>query len=248
MTKIFNPPPNWPKPPSKDWTPPPGWQPDPAWGQPPPGWQLWIEDIGLRRKTNLRTLKIFGAIAAVIVLFAVIGSLGDSGEDSTTTAEPASESSSPAPEPTPESTSAKPTKALTPKQQLTKAIREKLGKSNRGISPKATVTAPGKDDTAITVRWASDENLTEGLTRNTLRFDAVDILRIVRSEATWDYSQVHLVATYSLVDKLGNAEEEEVVRATYSREIIDTINFENFSFENVFEVADDAWVHPAFQE
>ncbi|GAA1595616.1 HIRAN domain-containing protein [Actinoplanes couchii] len=40
----FNPPPNWPAPPS-GWQPEAGWAPDPAWGEPPPGWQLWIEDV-----------------------------------------------------------------------------------------------------------------------------------------------------------------------------------------------------------
>lgn len=38
---VFNPPPEWPKPP-EDWIPPNGWKPDPAWPDPPPGWQLWI--------------------------------------------------------------------------------------------------------------------------------------------------------------------------------------------------------------
>lgn len=44
MALIFNPPPNWPAPPSKDWRPAPGWQPDPAWGPAPEGWNFWVED------------------------------------------------------------------------------------------------------------------------------------------------------------------------------------------------------------
>lgn len=42
MCATFNPPPNWPRPPT-GWSPPPGWQPNPAWGPPPDGWQLWID-------------------------------------------------------------------------------------------------------------------------------------------------------------------------------------------------------------
>jgi hypothetical protein len=41
MNQMFNPPPNWPKPP-KGWSPPPDWRPDPAWGPPPSGWSLWV--------------------------------------------------------------------------------------------------------------------------------------------------------------------------------------------------------------
>ncbi len=41
MTRKFNPPPGWPKPPD-DWVPPKGWSPDPAWPEPPAGWELWL--------------------------------------------------------------------------------------------------------------------------------------------------------------------------------------------------------------
>jgi hypothetical protein len=40
---LYNPPPNWPKPP-EGWVPPPGWSPDPAWPAPPAGWRLWVEE------------------------------------------------------------------------------------------------------------------------------------------------------------------------------------------------------------
>ena len=43
MPYRFNPPPNWPAPPS-GWVPPPDWRPSPDWPAPPAGWQLWIED------------------------------------------------------------------------------------------------------------------------------------------------------------------------------------------------------------
>ena len=42
MTKVFNPPPNWPPPPA-GWTPPSGWRPDPAWGPEPKDWKFWID-------------------------------------------------------------------------------------------------------------------------------------------------------------------------------------------------------------
>ena len=45
MNLVFNPPPNWPKPP-EGWVPPPEWGPDPAWGPLPSGWSLWIDKEG----------------------------------------------------------------------------------------------------------------------------------------------------------------------------------------------------------
>jgi hypothetical protein len=45
MNLAFNPPPNWPKPPT-GWLPPPEWRPDPAWGPLPSGWSLWVDKEG----------------------------------------------------------------------------------------------------------------------------------------------------------------------------------------------------------
>jgi hypothetical protein len=42
VTKVYNSPPNWPRPP-EGWMPEPGWQPDPSWGPAPTGWQFWID-------------------------------------------------------------------------------------------------------------------------------------------------------------------------------------------------------------
>lgn len=39
----YNPPPNWPPPPS-GWEPSPTWTPNPAWPPPPPGWQLFLDE------------------------------------------------------------------------------------------------------------------------------------------------------------------------------------------------------------
>lgn len=42
MTKVYNPPPNWPVPPA-GWVPHDGWKPHPSWGKPPAGWRLWVD-------------------------------------------------------------------------------------------------------------------------------------------------------------------------------------------------------------
>ena len=52
----YNPPPNWPKPPT-GWVPPPEWSPDPSWPAPPPGWQLWVEDDAASTKRAKPALK-----------------------------------------------------------------------------------------------------------------------------------------------------------------------------------------------
>lgn len=62
------------------------------------------------------------------------------------------------------------------------------------------------------------------------------------------YTEVALEGTYALVDQLGNASEERVVFARYPADIVNRINFDNFDFTNVFEVAEgDPFIHPAFR-
>ncbi len=40
-SRVFNPPPGWPRPP-EGWEPPPGWEPSPHWPRPPQGWVFWV--------------------------------------------------------------------------------------------------------------------------------------------------------------------------------------------------------------
>lgn len=44
MSARFNPPPNWPEPPSDEWVPPEGFRPPYTWGPVPSGWRLWVDD------------------------------------------------------------------------------------------------------------------------------------------------------------------------------------------------------------
>lgn len=57
----FNPPPEWPEPPSASWRPPLGWEPDPAWPEAPAGWGFWTNRNG--RPTS-GPIGAYGAVDA----------------------------------------------------------------------------------------------------------------------------------------------------------------------------------------
>jgi hypothetical protein len=61
---------------------------------------------------------------------------------------------------------------------------------------------------------------------------------------------VVLVGSHPLVDQLGNAEEREVILATYPRTTVEAINFDNFLSDDVWAIAEQSslYVHPAFQD
>jgi hypothetical protein len=52
-------------------------------------------------------------------------------------------------------------------------------------------------------------------------------------DADWKCSEVIIRCTFSMVDKLGNAEEDQVVFARHSRKTVNSMNFKNFLFKNV---------------
>lgn len=188
-------------------------------------------------------------ILVLAALGAIFGSDDDEGADqaSTTSSPSVSEPADEAESSTPETSSPAPV-PRTPEQTLRAAILKEIGDLNREGPKWLSVKAIGEPRTPIQVTFACNENLTEGLTKDSLRIDATDILKVIQDKADWRYNQVIIVGTYLLVDKLGNSEEEQVVRANNARAPVDQINFEGFSFKDVFDVADDAFVHPAFQE
>jgi len=136
-------------------------------------------------------------------------------------------------------------KPISANQKLSDSIKKALGKSNRGIKTRVKVTGP-ENGGDITVTWAINDNLTEGLIKDAARIEARDILEEV-AKSKVDYKFVNLNGTFELVDQLGNAAETEVVNTIYSKEIVDKINFENFNFKNVFDIDPTAFIHPTFE-
>lgn len=65
----YNPPNNWPTPPS-GWQPPPDWQPDPSWGPPPENHQFWIDvpEPGFPAEQRGKAITITALILAGVAL------------------------------------------------------------------------------------------------------------------------------------------------------------------------------------
>lgn len=130
-----------------------------------------------------------------------------------------------------------------PAETIAQAVDDALGDSNRDVDRLAPITLV---DGHVSIRWAINDNLTEGLIKDGARIDAVEILQALHDTGI-AYATVTLEGTFPLVDQLGNSSEERVVLVTYPAELVDQINFEGFDFKNAFEITDDVFVHPAFQ-
>ena len=250
-----------PQPPPGGWGPPPQGAPptQPQWGQQPPG-----PPQPPKPKPPIYRRPWF-IIVGVLVLF-LIGAalLGDPPQEEAQPVASAAPTTvattNPAPSTTSEPattaepvTTAKPTTTAAPKPIPSKtilrnAVVKALGESNRDVKRLPQFSAT--EGEYIVLTWRINENLTEGLTKDSARLDGVNILKAIKSVPEHDrYKGVSMKGTYSLVDQFGNASEDTVVRATYERRTLERINFEpgGVDFKQIFDIADSGSVHPAFQ-
>lgn len=196
-----------------------------AWGK-YRSWPTWVQ-----------------VVIAIIVLAVVAGLFGDADDTATNeTQEEAATNEQGAADTDDQEAQDEPER--TPEEQLRAAVQDALGETNRDVDRISSFEA--EEGGRVSIEWAIDENLTEGLTKDTARSEGVDILEAVK-ESGFDYRIVEINGTYPLVDQLGNETEERVIRAQYSRKLINQINFENFDFKNVYELDDSTYVHPAFR-
>lgn len=207
----------------------------------------------------------WGIAGILFVLFVAVGAM--SGDDENRDGEPAGDiaaeaSSEDEPEPAEEAPSdVEPEPKPEPDEEATGTASEPesfeervavaLGDSNRDIKPPFTITENSADDGGmeVVVTWAIDDNLTDNLVRRGAQLNATRILEAVANSPDLEYHQVFLVGTFSMVDQLGNAEEKNVIGATYPRATVEAINFDNFLTENAWNIAnqDSLYIHPAFQ-
>lgn len=137
-----------------------------------------------------------------------------------------------------------PRPTLAPAESLLVTVTDALSRSNRNIQRVAELTI---EDETVFIQWAINDNLTEGMIKTGAKIDVADILETVAKSGI-QYQKVELIGTFSMVDKFGNASEDPVIALMYERATIERINWENFLFDNVYDVADFVKIHPAFQD
>lgn len=144
------------------------------------------------------------------------------------------------PAPTPTSTA-----TLSPVDQLRVSIQAALGEGNRDIPRLQEFDILEEVD--LWVVWSINTSLTIGWIRDGAQADAFNILQAIHSTG-FDYRSVALIGTFSMTDVYGNSEEADVISVTYNRETVERINWNNFSLDNVYTIADQIYqIHPDFR-
>jgi hypothetical protein len=134
-----------------------------------------------------------------------------------------------------------------PFEYLKRLVAEALGTSNRDV-PRLTDFSWDADRSEIAVTFAAQDDFTEDMIKRGIQIDIVNILRTIqKSNTPIPYKSIVVVATFPLVDVYGNTKESNVVIATYARENLDKVNWDNFLTDNIYKIAnqDSLFIHPA---
>lgn len=112
-------------------------------------------------------------------------------------------------------------------------------------SHKVTVEQPG-EGARIAVRFDLSEEPTTGLTKYAAMRDVARIMRAA-DESPVDFNSLFIAGTATLVDVYGRESRDRVIRATYQRDALSKINWDNFLDQNVARVADSFELSPAYR-
>lgn len=98
------------------------------------------------------------------------------------------------------------------------------------------------DDTVL-IEYNADDNLTVGLVRFGIWSDTLEIVQKLSSNV--NINSVTVNAYIPLVDQYGNETPGKVMTVNLTKETWSKINWDNFNTDNLPNVADMYWIHPA---
>ncbi len=140
-----------------------------------------------------------------------------------------------------------PTSTLPPIEDLRSRIETTLGESNRNVTRVSEYTWD-EPTQILFVTFSINDNLTEGFIVTGIQSDITDILKTVtQSRLVPGLQSITVSGTFVLADQFGNKSEDLVIRATYSRATLDKINWDNFLYTNILNIADDLYVQQDLQ-
>lgn len=109
-----------------------------------------------------------------------------------------------------------------------------------------TYSEENPDEKRVAIYLTGSDNLTKNMIRKGMWMEGTDILKSLQS--CEDISEIVLYWSFPMVDAYGNSVTDTVMKIDVSKETLDHIDFERFPFENLPEIADEYFEHPALAE
>jgi hypothetical protein len=137
-----------------------------------------------------------------------------------------------------------PTATPKPHAVVEELVREALGAGNRDVDRISKIKMAS--DGWVTVDWAIDDNLTEGMTKTGAKIDICDVAEALCQNGFCDGLTMH--GSFSMQDVYGSVSELTVVGVVLRPETLARINWEHFDFHDIYFIADTVELHPAFED
>lgn len=142
----------------------------------------------------------------------------------------------------------KPAKKISVEQRIKNAItaNDAFGtEATYGDKKKKTIDKFefNKPNGFAVTRVYGSENLSNKMTRDGMWMHTAAVLKHVKPIKPVKGIIINIL--YPLEDQYGKTSYDVVMKITFKRETIDKINFDNFNNDNVPNIADEYWQHPA---
>lgn len=103
-----------------------------------------------------------------------------------------------------------------------------------------------KDLGYILVRVYGSDNFSSNMIKKGMWMDVESSLKKLKEEK--DIQTIEFNIVFPMEDQYGNSSDDNVMKLSLSRETLDKINWANFDYNNLPNVADEYWEHPAFSK
>lgn len=97
----------------------------------------------------------------------------------------------------------------------------------------------------VWIDYIASDNLSTNLTRRGILIDTIDLVKELASIVNQDVTGIVVEPHLTLVDQYGKESLSKVAMITISRETWEKINWDNFLTDNLPDIADTYWQHPA---
>jgi hypothetical protein len=129
-----------------------------------------------------------------------------------------------------------------PLERLCKEVKVALGDSNRGVNRVVWCRMEG---VRLFIRWSVNMPVSLSTYKREVAHDLLNMLYVIQMyKDAIPFDMAVLQGMNKLTDMYGNAEETPVIKAYYSYETIQKINFSNGEGIDVYAITDDLWLHP----
>ena len=137
-----------------------------------------------------------------------------------------------------------PTATLGLQARLCTAVTKALSSGNRqSVQRLSSCSLSGN---SVTIQWAINDSLTEGMTKSSANLDIINMLRTIYT-GDFGVEKAVLDGTYSMVDKFGQVTEDRVIHYEMGASTAGKVNWENVNFHDMYDIADKVSVHPTFR-